>query len=70
MENLNFISNFQFNDLIELFNFDNYLKNLINKELQELEKRLRTAIIYYTLEQLNLIYDGNINLPFILIDYN
>lgn len=69
-KNLNFISNFQFNDLIELFNFDNYLKNLINKELQELEKRLRTAIIYYTLEQLNLIYDGNINLPFILIDDN
>ena len=51
--NPNFLDGFVFNDLLELFNFDNELKKIINNKLEELEKRLKTAIIYHTLKSLN-----------------
>lgn len=67
-ENQKFIENFKFNDLVDLFNFDNYLKRIINSNLEEFEKRLRTAIIYHTLKNLNEINESCINFPFILLD--
>ena len=51
--------------MIELFNFDSSLKSTINIKLQDLEKWLRIAIIYHTLEELNKINKDIINLPFI-----
>ena len=67
-ENQKFIENFKFNDLVDLFNFDNYLKRIINSNLEEFEKRLRTAIIYHALKNLNEINESCINFPFILLD--
>ena len=66
--NPKFIKDFKFNDLVELFDLDNSLKNIINNKLQDLEKRLRTAIIYHILKELNSIDEDIINLPFILLD--
>ncbi|MBO6042540.1 Abi family protein [bacterium] len=66
--NPNFLDGFVFNDLLELFNFDNELKKIINNKLEELEKRLKTAIIYHTLKSLNEMNKDIINLPFILLD--
>ncbi|MBO7043190.1 hypothetical protein J6W34_01340 [bacterium] len=51
-----------------LFSFDNELKKIINNKLEELEKRLKAAIIYHTLRSLNDINENIINLPFILLD--
>ena len=40
-QNPKFIKSFEFNNLIQLFDFDNYLKNRISDMLEELEKRLK-----------------------------
>lgn len=65
---LKFINNFKFDDLFDLFNFNNGLKNIISELLQDFEKRLRTAIIYHTLKAVNFVCKDTINLPFILLD--
>lgn len=66
--NPHFLDGFVFNDLQSLFSFDNELKKIINNKLEELEKRLKAAIIYHTLRSLNDINENIINLPFILLD--
>ena len=65
---LKFINEFKFNDLVELFNFDNCLQSIINKLLQNLERRLRNGIIYHTLKKINLICNHYIDFPFLLVD--
>lgn len=68
--NVNYIDDFKFSDLEELFNFDNSLKNSINELLQNLERKLKTGIIYHTLKALKLIFNNKIDFPFILFDDN
>ncbi|MBO6095357.1 Abi family protein [bacterium] len=64
------MDDFKFSDLEELFNFDNSLKNSINELLQNLERKLKTGIIYHTLKALKLIFNNKIDFPFILFDDN
>lgn len=66
--NLKFIDEFKFDDLVEIFDFDNCLQSTISKLLQNLERRLRIGIIYHTLNQVNLICNNYIDFPFLLLD--
>ena len=66
--NPKFIENFQFKDLEQLFNFDKTLKTVTTDLLQEVEERLTSGVIYFTLKSIQSICDNNINFPFLLFD--
>lgn len=67
-QNCKFMTGFQFNDLLQLSQFDQSLKFVIQDLLINIRERLKLGIVYYTFQCLATIYKHINKISFYLID--